>query len=205
MQFAGKSAPECLDVTPEQRQLADAMQAVYLARDAELREKFDRSLPFGDALFDRWERARRLGFGEGASVYNSAAIFGSVTAGDKTWIGPYVVLDGSGGGIDIGRYCSIAAGVHIYTHDTVHWALSGGVLPFRMGAVRVGDCTYIGSQSVIAAGVTIGTRCVVAANSLVNRDVPDATIVGGSSARILGRVIGEGQAVRLEFLDKAAG
>jgi acetyltransferase-like isoleucine patch superfamily enzyme len=188
-------------MTPEERQLADALHAMYLAREAELREKFDRSLPFGDALFDRWERAQRLGFGEGASIYNSAAVFGSVTAGEKTWIGPFVLLDGSGGGITIGQYCSIAAGVHIYTHDTVHWALSGGLLPFRTGAVHVGDCTYVGSQSVIAARVTIGSRCVIAANTFVNRDVPDATIVGGSSARTLGRVIGEGRTVRLEFSD----
>jgi acetyltransferase-like isoleucine patch superfamily enzyme len=89
--------------------------------------------------------------------------------------------------------------VHIYTHDTVLWALSGGNAPTARASVKIGDCVYIGSQSVIAAGVTIGSRCVVGANSFVNRDVPDGVIVGGSPARRLGRVVGAGADVRLEF------
>src|ERR1700681_854654 len=104
------------------------LETLYRERDHELRKKYKRSLGFGDAIFDRWERARSLGFGEGASIYNSAAIFGEVVVGEHTWVGPYVILDGSGGGIRIGRYCSISAGVHIYSHDTTLWALSGGVL-----------------------------------------------------------------------------
>lgn len=179
--------------------LVEALRRVYERIDRELRTRHRRSLSFGDALFDRWERAKSLGFDSGASIYNSATVFGEVRVGENTWIGPYVVLDGSGGGIAIGRNCSISAGVHVYTHDTVHWAISGGALPFRKNPVAIGDCCYIASQCVIAAGVTIGARCVVAANSFVNDDVPDGTIVGGTTARPIGRVIGEGASVRLEF------
>ncbi len=39
--------------------------------DALTRQNWDRSIPFSDALFDRWERARDLGFGEGSSVFDS--------------------------------------------------------------------------------------------------------------------------------------
>jgi acetyltransferase-like isoleucine patch superfamily enzyme len=188
-------------MTDGESELAEAMRAVYRRLDRDLRTQYDRSLGLGDALMDRWERARTLGFADGASIYNSAVVLGRVTVGEQTWIGPYVMLDGSGGGISIGRYCSISAGTHIYTHDTVHWALSGGKLPFRQGAVAIGDCCYIASQCVIAAGVTIGNRCVVAANSFVSDNVADASIVGGSTARLIGRVTGEGEAVRLEFFD----
>lgn len=180
-------------------QFSAALRELYLARDRELRENYHRSLGFGDAMFDRWERARTLGFGKGASIYNSAVVLGDVAVGEQSWIGPYVILDGSGGGISIGRYCSISASVHIYTHDTMHWALSGGVLPFRKAAVRIGDYCYIASQCVIAAGVTIGNRCVVASNAFVNDDVPDNTVVGGTTARPIGRVIGEGASVTVEF------
>jgi acetyltransferase-like isoleucine patch superfamily enzyme len=58
---------------------------------------------------------------------------------------------------------------------------------------------------VIIAGITIGSRCVIAANSLVNRDVPDGTIVGGTPARRLGRVEGEGADVRLVYDRKDGG
>ena len=179
--------------------LSRALHRIYAERETELKEKYARSLPFQDGFFDRWERARRLGFGDKASIYNSALVFGEVEVGENTWIGPYVILDGSAGGLQIGAWCSISAGVHIYTHDTVAWALSGGVAPKRTGPVRIGDCCHLGSQSVIRAGVRIGARCVVAANSFVNRDVADGTIVGGTPAVPIGRVVGRGAAVELSF------
>lgn len=170
----------------------------FAARDEELRSKWKRSLPFGDAMFDRWNRASRLGFGEGSSIYDSACVFGVVSVGQHVWIGPWCMLDGSGG-LKIGDYVSISAGVHIYTHDTVHWALSGGELPVRKGNVSIGSNVYIGSQSVITQGVTIGNHCVISANSLVLHDIPASTIVGGTPARPIGTVVGKGDKVQLEF------
>jgi len=184
-------------VTPDG--LKALLQALRLTREAELTAKFDRSLPFADGLFDRWERAKRLGFGAEASIYDSACVFGDVRVGAKTWIGPYVVLDGSGGGISVGATCSVAAGVHIYTHDTVLWALSGGKLPARVGKVAIGNRVYLGSQSVIARGVTIGDMAVVAANSFVRDDVAPRTIVAGVPAAPIGQIEGEDEAVQLVF------
>jgi len=179
--------------------LRGMLEQVRLAREAELKARYDRSLPFADGLFDRWERASRLGFGEGASIYDSACVFGDVKVGPGTWIGPWVMLDGSGGGLSIGGTCSVAAGVQIYTHDTVTWALSGGVLKAHTGAVSIGDRVYLGSQSVIALGVRIADMVVVAANSFVRDDVPTRTIVAGMPAVPIGRVDGEGESVRLVF------
>lgn len=174
------------DMTPER--LVELLRLAQAVVDDQLRATFDRSLPFQDAVFDRWDRARKLGFGEDTSIYQSAHVFGDVKVGAGTWIGPYVILEGAGGGISIGDTCSISSGVQIYTHDTVGWALTGGRLKGRAGAVSIGNCTYIGSQSIISAGVRIGSHCVVAANSFISRDVDDNTIVAGSPARRIGQV-----------------
>jgi acetyltransferase-like isoleucine patch superfamily enzyme len=174
----------------------------YERREKELLEVYHRSLPFQDAMFDREERARKLGFGNGATIYNSALIYGNVVVGKGTWIGPYVVLDGSGGGISIGSTCSISAGVHIYTHDTVGWALSGGRQPYRQKPVKIGNCCYIGPNSVIIAGVVIGDRCVVATKSMVNKNVPPQTIVGGTPARRIGCVEFDGDEPTLVYENK---
>jgi acetyltransferase-like isoleucine patch superfamily enzyme len=179
--------------------LRTMLEQVRLTREAELKARYDRSLPFADGLFDRWERARRLGFGDGASIYDSACVFGEVKVGPGTWIGPWVMLDGSGGGLSIGSTCTVAAGVQISTHDTVKWALSGGVLKARTGAVSIGDRVYLGSQSIIALGVRIGDMVVVAANSFVRGVVPARTIVAGTPAVPIGHVEGEGESVRLVF------
>lgn len=179
--------------------LAYALAELYRRSDERLREEYRRSLSFQDALFDRWERARRLNFSEGASIYNSAEVFGEVLVGAKTWVGPYVILDGSAGGVRIGDYCSISAGVHIYTHDTVAWALTGGKAPIRQGNVSIGDCCHIGSQSVIAPGVSIGSHSVVGANSFVNRDIKANHVYAGSPAKPIGTVVIVGDSVHIDY------
>jgi len=168
--------------------LADELRALHDALRVQTRGSYERDLPFEELLFDRWERARSLGFGEDASIYHNAYVFGDVTVGAGTWIGPFVMLDGSGG-LQIGATCSISTGVHIYTHDTVRWALSGGEQEPERAPVRIGACTYVGAQAVVLKGVTIGDHCVVGAGALVNRDVSSYSIVDGVPARVRGRVV----------------
>jgi acetyltransferase-like isoleucine patch superfamily enzyme len=176
-----------VDARLERDPFVRSLREAYAAQDAILRERYARSLPMQDTLDDRWERARKLGFGEGTSIYNSAVVYGDVNVGGNTWIGPYVLLDGSGG-LTIGSTCSISSGVHVYTHDTIAWALSGGKESYRYQPVSIGDCCYIGSQVVIAAGVKIGRECVISANSFVKEDVGDRTVVGGVPARRIGEI-----------------
>lgn len=181
------------------KHLAQLLAQLHEETDEQLRLKYQRSLPFQDGLFDRWTRANRLGFAEGTSIYDSALVFGDVTVGEHTWIGPYVLLDGGSDHLRIGAYCQLSAGVHVYTHHTVRWALSRGLIPKQSGPVTIGDCVYIGSQSIITYGVTIGDQSVIAANSYVNRDVPARTIVAGNPARKVGTVVGQGTDIRLDF------
>lgn len=51
--------------------------------------------------------------------------------------------------------------------------------------ITVKESTWIGSNSVIVAGVTVGKHCIVAGGSVVTKDVPDYSVVGGNPARIL--------------------
>ena len=84
----------------------------------QMRERHGRHVSVGDLLTDRWELASRLGFGEGTSCYDNVLILGSVSVGRNCWIGPNVVLDGTGD-LTIGDNVDISAGAQIYTHDTV--------------------------------------------------------------------------------------
>lgn len=52
-------------------------------------------------------------------------------------------------------------------------------------AVVIGDYCWIGARSSIMPGVTIGKGVVVAACSVVTKDVPDYAVVGGNPAKIL--------------------
>lgn len=180
----------------------EALREQLIALHTRLREQyradFARTLPFADQLVDRWEKARFLGFGEGASVYDSALVLGDVRVGPHTWVGPGCILDGSGG-LTIGAYCSVAAGCHLYSHDSVEWALSGGAAPYRRQPTAIGDACYLGPHAIIAAGVTVGCHCLVGALSLVKADLPDYSIAVGTPARVIGHVEVQGDRVRLVY------
>lgn len=181
--------------------LAEAMIIrLYHAVRARMRARWDRDLPMGELLFDRWERARNLGFGPESSVYHHSYFYGDVVVGKHVWIGPFTFIDGSGGRISIGDHVAISSGVHIYTHDTVKGALSMGAAPREVAPVTIGPGSYVGAQTVILKGVTIGERAVIGANSLVNRDVPSYTVAVGVPCRRIGRVeIDDDGAVRLVY------
>ena len=141
---------------------------------------YNRYLPIADYLIDRWERAELMGFGKESSVYDSCLVLGDVTVGEKTWIGPYTILDGSGKLI-IGNNCAISAGVHIYTHDSVKSITEGK--PIEHSPVIIGNNVYIGPNVVISKGVCIGDKAIIGANSFVNSNVPHGEIVYGNPAK----------------------
>ena len=180
-------------------ELRDQLRELYEELRAGTRERWSRDLPFEELLFDRWERARTLGFGEGSSIYHNSYVYGDVTVGRDTWIGPFTLLDGSGG-LTIGDSCSISSGVQIYTHDTVRWAVSGGVIETERSPTVIGSNTYIGSQTVVDRGVVIGAHAVIGACSFVTRDIPANTVGVGVPCRPIGRVeVGDDGSVELHY------
>lgn len=165
--------------------LLTQLRQLWKSRRSEINEKFTRTVSFGDYVVDRWEKASELGFGNGASIYDSSIVLGDVVVGEKTWVGPFVVLDGSGG-LKIGKNCSISAGVQIYSHDTIDWAISGGEAQYDYSKTRIGDNCYIGPNTIISRGVSIGDRSVIGANSLVLSDIPSGSKAFGSPCRVVG-------------------
>lgn len=167
---------------PDHHQLVAEARRVYEWLRAEMRASWDRDLPIEELLFDRWERARSMGFGEGSSVYHSCHVYGDVRVGEHTWIGPFTVLDGTGT-LTIGSHCNISAGVQIYSHDTIASVLSAGARPTEKAPVHLGNRCYVGPQTVISKGVRIGDGTVVGACSFVNADLPAGVFAYGVPCR----------------------
>lgn len=173
----GRVSPGRLD------ELMAELRALLAQEMNVVQQRWERTLPLAEYVVDRWQKAKALSFGEGTSIYDSSLVLGSVKVGRNVWIGPFTVLDGSGG-LVIGDHCSISAGVQIYTHDTVKWATSGGSAPVDRAPVTIGSRCYIGPNAIISKGVTIGDGCVIGANSLVNADVPAEMKAWGTPAKI---------------------
>jgi len=167
--------------------------------NADLRKKtktkWNRILPFDELLFDRWEKADFLKAGKGVSIYHNSYIFGNVSIGKNTWVGPLTILDGSGGKLKIGEYCSISSGVQIYTHHTVQWSLTGGKAEYEKKGVSIGSFCYLGPYAIITKGVRIGKCSVIGAHTLVNSNIPPNSIVYGIPGKVVGKVKIKGKKV----------
>ena len=177
----------------------EALTNMHQKLDAAFQVQFNRSLPMADEIADRWERAARLGFEEGASIYDSSYVFGDVKVGKKTWIGPFTIIDGSGG-LRIGDFCTISAGVQIYSHDNIAQTLTGHQASIETSAVHIGNCTYIGPNAVIRKGISIGECCIIAAGCFVNDHVPPHSVVAGLPGKIIGITKIERALLTIEYL-----
>lgn len=112
---------------------------------------------------------------------------GSVTIGDRSWIGPHCLLYGNGN-VCIGRDVLIAAQTCINTvsHGTTQTDCAMNLQPVRTDPVNIQDDVWIGLHCSILQGVTIGRGSVIGAGAVVTRDIPPWSIAVGVPARIVG-------------------
>lgn len=117
---------------------------------------------------------------------NVEAENGTLNIGDYTFIGRGTEIEVSQS-VTIGKHCLIAPNVFITDHN--HDTRRQGIPMFEQrclsAPVTIGHNVWIGANSVILPGVTLGDGAVVGAGSVVTKDVPPNTIVGGVPAKFL--------------------
>jgi acetyltransferase-like isoleucine patch superfamily enzyme len=157
---------------------------------ARLREATGRAVHASNVLLGPVELhgTRKVRFGTGALIY------------------PGVYLETQGEGvIEVGDGVVLSRGVHVVAFERVvlgHGAMVGEYTSLRdanhrisdssmrhsghVGApIEVGRNVWIGRGVTVLRGVRLGEGCVVAANSVVTRSVPAASVVAGAPARVL--------------------
>jgi len=80
--------------------------------------------------------------------------------------------------ISVGNNSIIGYNTTILAHEYL-------IKEYRLGDVKIGDNVMIGANTTILPGVEIGEGAVVSAGTLVNRDVPPGSFVGGNPMKII--------------------
>lgn len=96
--------------------------------------------------------------------------------------------------ISLGDNVHLAAKVLMVPHDAIHLCLNnleqslreGKRYRERIGCIEIGDNVFIGSNSTVLYNVKIGSKVIIGAGSLVNKDIPDNSVAVGVPARVIG-------------------
>ena len=113
--------------------------------------------------------------------------------GKNVWWQPYKIPSNPEL-ISIGDNVNIATEVLFLDHDIIHIMLNnmrtmlgGGVFKPYVGPITIGNNVFIGGRSTILYNLKIGNNCIIAAGSLVNKDVSDGSVVAGVPAKVIGK------------------
>ncbi len=140
----------------------------------------------------------------------------NITVGNATYGLLTVYRWGSEGeGLKIGNYCSIASGVKfilggnhatnmISTYPFAHYYDGGQIVAETKGPIVIEDDVWIGTDVTILSGITVGKGAVIAAGSMIIKDVPPYAIMGGNPAKVIRYRLYENEIDLVRQLDLSA-
>jgi maltose O-acetyltransferase len=104
--------------------------------------------------------------------------------GNNVYVAPWVLIDPVAAYlISIGDSCRLAPRVHILAHDATSREALGYT---RLAPVNIGSRVFLGADTLVLPGVTIGDDSVIGAGSLVSSDIPAGSLAVGRPARVVG-------------------
>ncbi|MFT4802600.1 MAG: virginiamycin A acetyltransferase [Flavobacteriaceae bacterium] len=126
------------------------------------------------------------------AVLDASNFNGNVKVGYATTFSTHNIIHGD---IEIGKYCQFGpyASINTYNHPMIHMTtyinkrlLNGAMSKYKTSDKTViGNDVWIGKNAIILGGIKIGNGVVIAAGSVVTKDVKDYQIVGGVPAKII--------------------
>lgn len=157
----------------------------------------------------KWRRLNKHNFTTAVNIFP----INKVRVGKMTY-GPLNIYswDNEDEGIIIGNFVSIASGVKFLLGGN-HRTDTVSTYPFKVkilgekteattkGKIIIEDDVWIGMDAMILSGVTIGKGAVVAARSVITRDVPPYSIVAGNPAKVIRYRFDKNLIKKLEDID----
>ncbi len=154
------------------------------------RIKYNKGLYIGYRV--KFTHNQKVVFGKNVSIHPFTDFFATVTIGDNCDIG---TRNRFGGIVEIGNNVLfgpdnfIASNTHEYedVNLPIIYQNNSLVNKNKRGKIIIEDDCWIGVHCAIIGDIKIGKHSIIGANSVVNRDVPDYSVVVGNPAKVVKR------------------
>lgn len=123
------------------------------------------------------------------TIINADGDYSNLSVGDYAHIGGGTILDLTGP-VAIEDTAIVSMGSVILTHQELWMSPLAAKMPRKVAETRIRRGAYVGANSTVLAGCTVGEQAIVGAGAVVTRDVPSGTTVVGVPAKAM-RVEGE--------------
>ena len=131
-----------------------------------------------------WAKKNVNSYGKKLMVNGSCVFGGNVIIVDFCNFNGMKIL--GGGNVIIGNYFHSGIECMIITQNHNY---EGAEIPYDCTYIKknitIGDCVWLGNRVLIVGNVRIGEGAIVAAGSVVTKDVPPFAIVGGNPAKVI--------------------
>jgi len=143
--------------------------------------------PFSTFRLWYW-RCKGYNFGDNLFIARNVYFQGKVKIAAGSHIANNCLMNGSTAGIYIGEKVMIAPNCVLAAFDHGYSDLNVPMLDqkWESAPIIIENDVWIGANSTITKGVTIGKGAIVGGNSIVTRDVEEYMIVGGVPAKVIG-------------------
>lgn len=122
--------------------------------------------------------------GKNIRVKSKADISPNIIIGHDSELGTRCMIHSN---VKIGNHVIMGPDVKIYSRNHIHSSIE---VPIQKQGkeylkTQIGNDVWIAANVIITAGVKVGNHCIIAAGSVVTKDVPNFAIVGGVPAKII--------------------
>jgi len=119
------------------------------------------------------------------SAHATLMIGNNVEIGNHSVISAYntIIIED---GVLTGPHVHISDHNHNYLNPAIH-IYKQGVLAVKNSCVHIGEGTWLGTNVVIVGSISVGKQCVIGANSVVTKDIPDYSVAVGIPAKVIKR------------------
>ncbi len=122
--------------------------------------------------------------GKHLRVKHNCDVSPNIRVGDFSEFGQHCLIHAD---VTLGSYVIMGPNDKIYTRNHIFNDLKKPIALQGKNSkpTRIGDDVWIGANVVITAGVNVGSHSIIAAGSIVTKDVPDYAMVGGNPAVLI--------------------